>query len=128
MPLLSRLFSELSDSAKEALGIGGDHADSKNGLPGDSEQSGMFSGFSGLFSSSAEKTEKLEALSGLPELLLSASSAAVPVVNQNTTASVQAPVSINVTAAGSDPEAVGKSIYDVAERYLLRTLEQASAL
>ena len=88
----------------------------------------MFSGFSGLFSSSAEKTEKMDALSGLPELLLSASSAAAPVVNQNTTASVQAPVSINVTAAGSDPEAVGKSIYDVAERYLLRTLEQASAL
>ena len=128
VPLLSQLFSELSDSAKEALGIGVDQADSKNGLSGDSEQSGMFSGFSGLFSSSAEKTEKMDALSGLPELLLSASSAAAPVVNQNTTASVQAPVSINVTAAGSDPEAVGKSIYDVAERYLLRTLEQASAL
>ena len=32
---------------------------------------------------------------------------------------------IQVTAAGTDPEAVGKSIYDVAERYLLRTLQGA---
>ena len=39
--------------------------------------------------------------------------------NQN----VEAPVTINVTAVGSDPETVGKSIYDVAERYLLRTLQ-----
>ena len=39
--------------------------------------------------------------------------------------SVEAPVSINVTAAGSDPEAVGRSVYDVAERYLLRTLSAA---
>ena len=39
--------------------------------------------------------------------------------NQN----VEAPVSINVTATGTDPEAVGKSIYDVTERYLLRTLQ-----
>ena len=37
----------------------------------------------------------------------------------------KAPVSINVTAAGSNPEAVGRSIDDVAERYLLRTLEGA---
>ena len=45
----------------------------------------------------------------------------IPVDGNNQT--VEAPVSINVTAAGSDPEAVGKSIYDVAERYLLRTLQ-----
>ena len=37
----------------------------------------------------------------------------------------EAPVSIQVTAAGSDPEAVGRSIYDVAEQYLLRTLNTA---
>ena len=41
--------------------------------------------------------------------------------------SVEAPVSINVTAAGSDPEAVGRSVYDVAERYLLRTLKSVWA-
>ena len=62
----------------------------------------------------------------LAEQLASAPAAAAPVIQQTSNSSVQAPVSINVTAAGTDPEAVGKSIYDVAERYLLRTLEQAS--
>ena len=47
--------------------------------------------------------------------------AAAPVTN-NSSKTVQAPVSINVTAAGSSPEAVGRSVYDVAEQYLLRTL------
>ena len=63
--------------------------------------------------------------SGLPDLLAPAQAAAVPAINQTSNSSVQAPVSINVTAAGSNPEAVGRSIYDVAERYLLRTLEGA---
>ena len=40
-------------------------------------------------------------------------------------ASVQASVSIHVTAAMSDPEAVGRSICDEAEQYLLRTLKTA---
>ena len=44
-----------------------------------------------------------------------------PVTN-NASRSVQAPVTINVTAAGTDPEAVGRSVYNVAEQYLLRTL------
>ena len=48
----------------------------------------------------------------------------IPVDGNNQT--VEAPVTINVTAAGSDPEAVGRSIYDVTERYLLRTLEGAA--
>ena len=53
--------------------------------------------------------------------VLNASGASVPVVN-NTSKTIQAPVSINVAAAGSSPEAVGRSVYDVAEQYLLRTL------
>ena len=64
-------------------------------------------------------------LSALPDLLASAPAAAAPVITQNTHSSVEAPVSIQVTAAGSDPEAVGRSIYDVAEQYLLRTLKGA---
>ena len=56
------------------------------------------------------------------EVLEAAPAVGAPVVTQNTMKSVQAPVSINVTAAGSDPVAVGRSIYDVAERYLIRTL------
>ncbi len=51
---------------------------------------------------------------------------ASPVTN-NSSKTVQAPVSINVTAAGSSPEAVGRSVYDVAEQYLLRTLSEAAA-
>ncbi len=39
--------------------------------------------------------------------------------------SVSAPVNIHVAAAGSDPEQIGRSLYDTAERYLLRTLESA---
>ena len=37
---------------------------------------------------------------------------------------VSAPVNIHVTAAGSDPEQIGRSLYDTAERYLLRTLRR----
>ena len=64
-------------------------------------------------------------LSSLPDLLASVNAAAAPVVNNNSSNSVQAPVSIEVHAAGSDPEAVGRSIYDVTEQYLLRTLSSA---
>ena len=77
----------------------------------------------GELSSSAREALRGDALAGLPDLLSSAPAAAAPVVTQNMNSSVQAPVSINVTAAGTDPEAVGRSIYDVAERYLLRTLQ-----
>ena len=61
----------------------------------------------------------------LDKLLASAPAAAAPVIHETSHSSVQAPVSIQVTAAGSDPKAVGKSIYDVAEQYLLRTLKTA---
>ena len=93
VPLLRQLIGELSDSARETLQAG----------------------FAGK--------EQGNALASLPDLLTSAPSAAAPVITQNTHSSVEAPVSIQVTAAGSDPEAVGRSIYDVAEQYLLRTLK-----
>ena len=38
---------------------------------------------------------------------------------------VSAPVSINVRASGSDGKEIGESIYNTAERYLLRTLRSA---
>ena len=93
VPLLQQLFGELSDSARETLRAG------------------------------FGENEQADALSGLPDLLAAGSAAAAPVVNQNNNQTVEAPVSISVTAAGTDPEAVGRSIYDVAERYLLRTLQ-----
>lgn len=55
-------------------------------------------------------------------MMSSAPAATVPVMNQTTSSNVSAPVNIHVEAAAADPEAVGKSIYDTAERYLLRTL------
>ena len=93
--LLRQLFGELSDSARETLREG------------------------------FGKKEPGDALSALPDLLSSAPAAVAPVINQTSNSSVQAPVSIQVTAAGSDPETVGRSIYDVAEQYLLRTLQGA---
>ena len=74
-----------------------------------------------LFASARESLQggSLDSLSGM---LSSASGANAPTVNQTNNNSVQAPVSINVTASGSDPEAVGRSVYDIAEQYLLRTI------
>ena len=40
---------------------------------------------------------------------------------------VSAPVSIQVHASGADPERIGRSLYDTAERYMLRTLGSAMA-
>ena len=80
---------------------------------------------------SASARESLQAgslggsLSGLSGMLSSVSGVAAPTVHQTNHNSVQAPVSINITASGSDPEAVGRSVYDVAEQYLLRTLKGA---
>ena len=69
----------------------------------------------------------LSSLASLPQragdLLASASVAAAPVIYRNTDQNVSAPVSIQVTAAAADPEAIGRSVYDVAEQYLLRTLK-----
>ena len=63
----------------------------------------------------------LRTLSDLVSGLSSATpSATITRNNQN----VSAPVTINVNAAGSDPEAIGRTIYNTAERYLLRTLRR----
>ena len=94
VPLMKQLLGELSDSARETL---------LGCRPG--------------------QEERKDALSGLPDLLASASAAAAPVIYRNTDQNVSAPVSIQVTAAAADPEAVGRSVYDVAEQYLLRTLK-----
>ncbi len=79
----------------------------------------------GELSASARESLQGSSLGGLSGLLSSASGANAPTVNQTNNNSVQAPVSINVTASGSDAEAVGRSVYNVAEQYLLRTLKGA---
>ena len=79
----------------------------------------------GELSASARESLQGGSLGGLSGMLASAGGAAAPTVNQTNNNSVQAPVSINVTASGVDPETVGRSVYDVAEQYLLRTLKGA---
>ena len=79
----------------------------------------------GELSPSARESLQGGSLGGLSGMLSSVAGATAPNVNQTNNNSVQAPVSINVTASGSDPEAVGRSVYNVAEQYLLRTLKGA---
>jgi hypothetical protein len=79
----------------------------------------------GELSASARESLQGSSLGGLSGLLSSVAGATAPTVNQTNNNSVQAPVSIQVTASGSDPEAVGRSVYNVAEQYLLRTLKGA---
>ena len=76
----------------------------------------------GELSASARESLQSGSFNELSGMLASAGGANAPTVNQTNNNSVQAPVSINVTASGSDPEAVGRSVYDVAEQYLLRTI------
>ena len=45
----------------------------------------------------------------------------------NTSNNLSAPVTINVNARGSDAEQIGETIYNTAERYLLRTMKGAFA-
>lgn len=97
VPLLRSLLSELSASARDSL---------RDMLP-----------FSGESIRSA--------IGSAPDIM--ASLAGSSVVSQQTTnnQNVQAPVNIRVEASATDPEAVGRSIYNTAERYLIRTLKTA---
>ena len=90
------------------------------GLSGFSSPSGL-SGSTGTAGSAASAASGL--LAGLQQLLTPALPFAP--VTQTTSTNVQAPVSIQVQAAGTEPEAVGRAVYDAAEQYLLRTLNDA---
>ena len=107
IPLVRSLLSELSASARESL---------RDVLPA----SGITAGGHPERSKGSPFT-----LSAIPGLFSSAAAAAAPVIQQSSRNSVQAPVNIHVEAAAADPEAVGRSIYDTAEHYLLRTLQSA---
>ena len=56
---------------------------------------------------------------------MGAGSVSIPSVTQNNS-NVSAPVNIHVHASGVSAEAVGESLYNTAERYLLRTLRGAA--
>ena len=109
VPLVRSLLSELSASARSSL---------QDALP---------TPHPSLRDTFLSEGKALgNALASIPDLFLSAASAASPVVQQTTSNNVSAPVNIHVEAAAADPEAVGRSIYDTAERYLLRTLQGVS--
>ena len=65
-----------------------------------------------------------------PILFAPKSSAALtlsaPAASPAPAANVQAPVNITVNPASAQPEAVGRSVYNLAERYLVKTLKGAA--
>ena len=112
VPLLRSLLSELSASARESL---------RDFFGGSAGASPVASG-SGALASSAGTASLSGLFSSLPDLTAAAPAAAPVIVQAAAPNNVSAPVNIHVEAASADPEAVGKSIYDTAERYWLRTV------
>ncbi|MBR2660571.1 MAG: hypothetical protein IKE15_04135 [Clostridia bacterium] len=60
----------------------------------------------------------------LPDIAAGTAAAAQVTWNNS---NVSAPVTIQVHASGADAERIGRSVYDTAERYLLRTLKSVRA-
>ena len=107
LPLLRQLLGELSPAARASLTGGsailtGSHVIPGFGTPGE-RASGSF-----LVENGRQPRAGEARVEGSPVYN-----------NQN----VSAPVTINVNATGSNAEAIGQTIYNTAERYLLRTLK-----
>ena len=121
VPLLKNLLSELSSQARESI-LG---ASSRNPTASTSRPSAAdLSNLPGApLSAHATSIPNLSALSLSLTDALSAPTASALSVSQTTNNTVDAPVTINVTATGSDPESLGRSVYDIAQRYQLRTLK-----
>ena len=107
LPLLRQLLGELSPAARASLTGGsaiptGSHVIPGFGTPGE-RASGSF-----LVENGRQPRAGEARVEGSPVYN-----------NQN----VSAPVTINVNAMGSNAEAIGQTIYNTAERYLLRTLK-----
>ena len=112
VPLVRSLLSELSASARASLG------------------DILSPNTSGVILSEAQRSRRISSavsgnLSSIPDIMTSAAALSSPVIRQSNSSNVSAPVNIHVETAAADPEDVGRSIYDTAERYLLRTLESA---
>ncbi len=124
VPLLRDLLSELSVSARKALSEG-TAAGQPAGKSGMSE-SGLSAGILSPAgeSSSAQRPDLSSFSADLASMMSSARSAFLPVGIPQSAApkSVEAPVTINVTAASASPEEIGRSVYDLTQRYLLRTV------
>ena len=123
VPLLKNLLSELSSQARESI-LG---ASSRNPTASASTSRPSAADLSNLpgapLSAHATSIPNLSALSLSLTDALSAPTASALSVSQTTNNTVDAPVTINVTATGFDPESLGRSVYDIAQRYQLRTLK-----
>ena len=139
VPLLRDLLAELSERAREMLFNGG----LVDGTIGDQQGTRAHRGAelsrtahemietgNGLYpqgtSSETEWKPDLSFLAvGMERLADLAAMAAMPAAAQAPLASntVEAPVTIHVSAAEARPEEIGRSVYDLAQRYLLRTME-----
>ena len=113
VPLLKSLLSELSSQARQSV-LGASSPSSRTTASGLSSPD---------FSATGASIPGLSALSLSLTDALSAPAASALSVSQTTNNTVDAPVTINVTATGTDPESLGRSVYDIAQRYHLRTLK-----
>ena len=120
VPLLRQLLSELSPGARESVLGKAAPASAASDFslpspPADKASALALPDFSALESSA--KAAPVSAVSDLS--VLAPPAGGVTQNNKN----VSAPVTINVRAGGGSAEQVGRSIYNAAERYLLRALE-----
>ena len=149
LPLLRQLLSELSPEARQSLTDEKKPEEAEAGeIPAGSRmpflatepedlpdkgipavRNSLAEGNRSLSPVSIMRKEPLLSVSNAPkenlsDLLAQLSSALQPAGASvaNTSNNLSAPVTINVNATGSDAERIGQSIYDTAERYLLRTM------
>lgn len=124
IPLLRDLLAELSEKGREMLfsssnQMGGKGPGPGSGLPDRTlipERTAPEAAWNpdlSFLSASLARLTDLAALAAVP-------AAAQPPASTN---SVEAPVTINITAAEARPEEIGRSVYDLAQRYLLRTMK-----
>ncbi|MBQ6507357.1 MAG: hypothetical protein IJI08_08560 [Clostridia bacterium] len=119
LSLIRSLLGELSLPAGAAVisGLSG-HSDDSSGN-GNLATKDMMPSSASLLSSAVSGVLR----SSLSDLSAAARAALLPAAAAPSVSSVQAPVTINVTAAAAAPEAVARCIYDTAERSLLKTLK-----
>ena len=121
VPLLKQLLGELSPEARQRLA-----GEAETGIASETEPLRQAAiqplAAAGGRESMPDASGLLAKLGDL--LSVSLHETAAP-VTQMTNQNVSAPVTIQVRSTGADAEQVGRSLYDTAERYLLRTLQQA---
>lgn len=122
LPLIREMLNELSERGRELLlGSRGATAESSGDAAGD--LTGMVLGTGGFHDGGSLDFSVLwDGLARLTQIAgTMTQSAGWP--GPEVSHSIEAPVTINVSAAEARPEEIGRSVYDLAQRYLLRTME-----